>query len=157
MYNYLIICLIGLLVLGFSISLPTIKKKLEERLVWKTINKLYELYNYAFIQHLNTLYEENMPKHLTIHNMIVMEGGICSVLICLGISYSIKTKVLLILGQHITLDDINYRKISDAAKTEMLILINNGFGNKIYWFPPGNIIIRKEFLYRVLVANNKLK
>lgn len=152
MLLYLGIFILSAIVLGIFLWYTRVYK----HSVWYNIKLLYKVYDTA-CQDVKVL----KGKQKIVNNISV-GTGLCYALYDMPtVDYHNRHAIIDILSKEITLEDlqwkVQYEKISEDALRKMLTYINLGKGTSVYWFPSGDVLSRRDFLYRVLKKYGKIK
>lgn len=93
---------------------------------------------------------------------IYVGAGFCNALQRMyHVNYDTKQKILSLLGKEITLENMYWKveleQISETNLREELLHVNLRGSSGIYWFYMGDVLARRDFLYRVMKKYGKIK
>ena len=144
MHLYLGIIVLFVVLLGIFLWYTCVHKKS----VWYNIKLLYKAYDAAC-------------NKVTVNGSFI-STGFCNTLRCMPtVDYDTKQAIIAILSKEITIKDIYWKvraeQISEANLKSQLLHINTLGFSGIYWFPAGDVSVRRDFLYKVLKKHGKIK
>lgn len=160
MLLYLGIIILFAILLGIFLEYTCAHKKSG----WYNIKLLFKAYDAACqdlrIEKIGE-FEFAVCREKKVHGIYVNEGFCNALHFMPTVDYNTKHAILDFLGKEITIEDIYWKikveQISEDDLRRQLPYINSKGALGTYWFYKGDILARRNFLYRVLKKHGKIK
>lgn len=160
MLLYLGIIVLFAILLGIFLWYTRVHKKS----VWYNIKLLFKAYD-AACQDFEIVKRGNLEfaicRKEMVHSIYVNQGFCNALHFMPTVDYNTKHAILDILGKEITIEDIYWKvkveQLSEADLRCQLLYINSKGAIGMYWFYSGDILARRDLLYRVLKKHGKIK
>ena len=160
MLLYLGIIVLFAILLGIFLWYTCVHKKS----VWYNIKLLYKAYDAAcqdLVIEKKGKFEFAVSRKWSI-NGIFVGTGFCKALRRMPtVNYNTEQDILNILGKEVTIEDmywqVELKQISVGNLIKQLSSINVNGSSGVYWFYMGDVLSRRDFLYRVLKKHGKIK
>ncbi len=155
---------IAIVLFGVLLGLFLWYTRVYKKSVWYNIKLLFKVYD-AACQDLVIVKKgesEFAVCNTETINGIFVGAGFCNALQRMyHVDYSTKHKILAILGKEITKEDLYWKvqleQISESSLIDQLSSINARGNSGIYWFYMGDVLSRRDFLYKVMKKHGKIK
>ena len=171
--NVLITIILGLIIVFtpsfIYLGKQYLKPYVEKQRILKSVMTLYHAYNKACESTYQKNYSVGNDTHFIerdvstspIVDNVYVAGGLCSAIAYVTKTWDDRDKVLRFLADHVDIHDLKWKTTLGRYETDLegnqeLERIRYHGGTGMWWFPKGDVVVRRDFLKRVLIQNGKL-
>lgn len=171
--NVLITIILGLIIVFtpsfIYLGKQYLKPYVEKQRILKSVMTLYHAYNKACESTYQKNYSVGNDTHFIerdvstspIVDNVYVAGGLCSAIAYVTKTWDDKNKVLCFLADHVDIHDLKWKTTLGVYETDLdgnqeLERVRYHEGTGMWWFPKGDVVVRRDFLKRVLIQNGKL-